>query len=69
MELVQVFERPKNFLVTEQRLRGHIPKLVNALRSRCLVTRENFCSLKTSASTIPKLHIEFEIWTGFLIKF
>ena len=37
MALALVFERLKN-LVTEQRLRGHKPKLVNALRSRCSVT-------------------------------
>jgi hypothetical protein len=39
-------------LVTEQRLRGHKPKLVNALRSRCSVTREIFyCRSKSGAST------------------
>jgi len=51
MVLALVFERLKNFLVTEQRLRGHKPKLVNALRSRCSVTMKIFCRSKTAAST------------------
>jgi hypothetical protein len=40
MVLAPDFERQNISLVTEQRLRGHKSKLVNALRSRCSVTRE-----------------------------
>jgi hypothetical protein len=52
MVLALVFERLKNF--PSYRLRGHKPKLVNVLRSRCSVTREIFCRSKTGASTISK---------------
>jgi hypothetical protein len=52
MVLALVFERLKNFLSYQKRLRGHKPKLVNALRSHCSVTREIFCRSKTGASTI-----------------
>jgi len=50
MVLALVFEQLRISLVTEQRLRGHKDKLVNALRSRCSVTRDFFCRSKTSAS-------------------
>jgi hypothetical protein len=52
--LALVFEQPRISLVTEQHLRGHKYKLVNALRSRCSVTREFFCRSKSGASTIQK---------------
>jgi hypothetical protein len=57
MVLALVFEQLRISLVTEQRLRGHKPKLVNALRSRCSVTREFFCRSKTIASTIIKKNV------------
>jgi len=40
MVLALVFERQIISLDTEQRLRGRKPKLVNALRSRCSVTKD-----------------------------
>jgi hypothetical protein len=42
MMLALVFEQLRISLVSEQRLRGQKHKLVNALRSRCSVTRKFF---------------------------
>jgi hypothetical protein len=55
MVLALVFEQLRISLVTEQSLRGHKHKLVNALHSRCSVTREIFFRSKTGASTPYKI--------------
>jgi hypothetical protein len=54
----------KNFLrYTEQRLRGHIQKLVNALRSCCSVTRDFFAVRKLVPVPVTyfKIGLQFSV--------